>query len=243
MKSSKALALSAGWVVVLACGLPPAGADVFAGILDFQLHAPSPGGGVPIAADSDSTLGWSFTVTSPIEVTSLGFYDSGLDGLSEPHLVGIWDDSEQLLRSSEIAAGDGNPLVGRYRYSAIQPILLTTGHTYVIGATVPLGVFVGVTVELGDPIVPDLYPFHNVEPGSVLTASQIDLGPPSLASWGNAGSPGSMGPGVLDFPDEVVDGGYFFAANFAFTSVPEPCTAAVLCCAVFALLRRRRSRA
>ncbi|KPK47501.1 MAG: hypothetical protein AMK72_08370 [Planctomycetes bacterium SM23_25] len=229
--------------LVLCFGGPKAFADPLPAVISFELAPPDPQGMVPIAADSGSTVGWSFTVETAIEVSSLGLYDSGLDGLSQPHLVGIWDEGEQLLTSSEIPAGDGNPLVGGYRYSPIQPILLTTGHTYVIGATVPLGVPSTVTVELGDPIVPDLYPFHNVEPGSVLTASQIKLARASLASWGDAGPLGSMGPGVLNFPDEVVDGGYFFAPNFRFTPIPEPGSLVILAVGWVAALSRRHKGA
>ncbi len=165
-------------VTVLLCGLLTSdlGAEIIPGslpaIVDFQLEEPRPDGSVPLplAADSDSTLGWSFTVNSPIEVTALGFFDSGLDGLSEPHRVGIWNAIEQLLGWAQIDASDGNALVGSYRYATVEPLTLDAGQTYVIGATVPLGS----PYDLS-PIVVDRYPYFNVVHESILKDSRISL--------------------------------------------------------------------
>lgn len=228
-------------LVVCFCA-PKAVAEPFAAIVDFEMIdlQPTPDNpAVPIAANSDSTLGWSFTVNSPIEVTSLGFFDSGLDGLSEPHLVGIWGANEELLAWAQIDTGEDNPLIGHYRYATVEPLTLDVGQTYIIGATVPLGDSNQVIGEPSTGIGIDTYPYFNVVHESIVEDSRISLVCTSRIFHGQAGPNFTPGPGVLNFPDEVVEDGYFFAPNFLF--VPEPSSMALLCGAIFvALLRNRR---
>ncbi|KPK47500.1 MAG: hypothetical protein AMK72_08365 [Planctomycetes bacterium SM23_25] len=219
--------------VITAMGVSPGLAAPSPAIVDFDLLDPV------VLATSDATVGWSFSVNSVVEVSSLGFFDSGLDGLREPHLVGIWDENQQLLASAEVRAGEHDPLVGKYRCGLIEPIVLSPGELYVIGATVPLGLFYG----WGEPLEWDAYPLGNIEPDSLSVDSNINLVCTSLRFPGEAGARGTPGPGVLNFPTQVDPYGYFFAANFTFTAVPEPSAAAVVCCAVFVVLRRPRSRA
>jgi len=230
-------------LVALGVGASDVAGDTHAAITALALDEPpppAPGLVTPIAADSGSTLGWSFTVDTPVEVTSLGFFDSGLDGLSQPHLVGIWDESQQLLAWAQIDAGEAATISGFYRYASIEPLVLTSGQTYIIGATVPLG-----TPQAGGPpgtLVADTYPFYNLAAGSLSMDLLINLSSCSLGFWGAAGPGGSAGPGVLAFPDAVVEDGYFFTGNFTFRPVPEPSVAVVLCCGLSYMLRRRRVR-
>ena len=80
------------------------------------------------------TLGYSFTVGNiPVVVTDLGYYDENGDGLQKDHLVGIWDNSGNLLGSTTVLAGNKN-LDGKYRYQSLsKSIILETNTTYVIG--------------------------------------------------------------------------------------------------------------
>ncbi|MDY7010229.1 MAG: DUF4082 domain-containing protein [Planctomycetota bacterium] len=220
--------------------VPQAVAEPLTAIVDFQLEEPIPDGGVPLAADSDSTLGWSFTVNSQIEVTSLGFFDSGLDGLSEPHRVGIWNANEELLAWAQVDAGDDNPLIGHYRYATVEPLTLDAGQTYVIGATVPLGNPLQPAVEPPQPIVIDTYPFFNVVHESILKDSRISLVCTSRIFRGQVGPNFTPGPGLLNFPDEVIEDGYFFAPNFRF--VPEPGTLGLLVFGGLGILRSSRRK-
>jgi len=83
----------------------------------------------------NTTRGWRFTVNEEIQVEELGFWDSGLDGLSQPHPVGIWRDADQaLLTAATVPDGTAAPLEGTFRWVATQPVTLTPGNNYVIGA-------------------------------------------------------------------------------------------------------------
>jgi hypothetical protein len=226
MRPSKTAAGTRGWVLVAACAALAITAGTARGaptpaVLDFELGdtRPIPGIGEPVFADSGSTLGWSFVPTAPIEIASLGFYDSGHDGFEEPHLVGVWDAQGTLLASGLLGRGDQDPRIGDYRYAAIEPLRLETGDTYVIGATVPLGLFLTPT-----PLQFDTYPYHNLEVATLATRPEVTIISPSLHFLGSMGPNGSSGPGTLNFPDQIREDGYFLAPNFAFTVVPEPGT-------------------
>src|SRR5262249_34980977 len=52
------------------------------------------------------TLGWSFTTNNRIVVDRLGVYDDNGDGLSESHLVGIWDSARNLLVQATVGSGN-----------------------------------------------------------------------------------------------------------------------------------------
>jgi hypothetical protein len=79
------------------------------------------------------TFGWQFSLSKPVQVTSLGVYDlfAG-DGLAASHSIGLWTDTGTLLTSATVAPSD--PVEPDFfRYTAIPPLTLTPG-TYVIGA-------------------------------------------------------------------------------------------------------------
>ena len=229
-------------VAGIALGLPacPADAGPVPALLGFELGdtRPIPGIGEPVFADSGSTLGWSFVPTALIEITSLGFYDSGHDGFEEPHLVGVWDAQGALLASGMLARGDQDPRIGDYRYAAIEPLPLEADNTYVIGATVPLGLFLTPT-----PLQFDTYPYHNLEVATLATSSEVTIISPSLWFPGSVGPDGSAGPGTLHFPDQVREDGYYFAPNFTFTVVPEPATLAMVCAGASLMRLRKRLNA
>lgn len=92
--------------------------------------------------NQSQTSGWAFTVGAPIKVTALGFFDSGLDGLADPHTVGLWSsatgsNSGTLLATTVIPEGAGAPMINKFRYIGIAPITLQVGTLYVIGAHYP----------------------------------------------------------------------------------------------------------
>lgn len=80
-------------------------------------------------------LGWSFTPTTNITVTGLGWWDHNQDGLLVSHDIGIWTDGTMLLQGSDtVASAMAGTLVGEFRYKTLGiPINLTAGTTYVIG--------------------------------------------------------------------------------------------------------------
>jgi hypothetical protein len=79
------------------------------------------------------SLGWHFTAKREVKVTELGFYDDNMDGLTESHLVGIYDlATKQLLVSTTVSPGD--PLTGFFRYHAITATTLPGGRDYFVVA-------------------------------------------------------------------------------------------------------------
>jgi hypothetical protein len=75
-------------------------------------------------------VGWEFNVLNTIDVTGLGWYDEGLDGLFLAHTVGIYNSSGNLLASAPVLAGKLDPLVGLFRTAGIS-LTLSPG-TYIV---------------------------------------------------------------------------------------------------------------
>ena len=87
-----------------------------------------------IGANQSASVGWSFSVGAQDQVVdALGIYDAGLDGLADAHAVGLWTSSGVLLAQATVPSGTAGTLVGSYRYTAIAPLTLTAGQTYVVG--------------------------------------------------------------------------------------------------------------
>jgi len=151
-------------------------------------------------AAGDSTFGWEFTVSNPVTVSSLGFFDAEEPGLIEPHAVGIWDLSSSLLASTMVG-NDGQPYPatggeGQWIFQSVSPVQLGAG-TYVIGAHYP--------TPRGDMITTDIF------------RGALDPIPPPSISWNNQRGGGS---GFV-FPSNVavnIVGGF----GPSFLLVPEP---------------------
>jgi hypothetical protein len=92
------------------------------------------------AFTADLTLGWSFTVNQPIDVTGLGFFDDFsrfAPGLRQDHLVSLWTDGGSLLAQTTITNASthiaSTAAAGVWFFNAISPVFLLPGN-YVIGA-------------------------------------------------------------------------------------------------------------
>lgn len=82
-----------------------------------------------------TTLGYAFTVRSPIRVTDLGLYDHySVDGFNDQHAVAIWTSTGTQLVQTTIPAGTSAKLIDNFRYVPIAPFILAPG-TYTIGAS------------------------------------------------------------------------------------------------------------
>lgn len=90
-------------------------------------------GGSTFSVDQDATLGYAFTVGSPISVTRLGLFDEGSDGLNGVYHVDIMTSDGQPKAQAVIPAGTGATLINGFRYVSITPVLLYPG-TYKISA-------------------------------------------------------------------------------------------------------------
>lgn len=101
---------------------------VAASIPAVSFTSPGVDAETPLAA----TDGWVFLTDRTIQVTDLGVYDRGGDGLAARHPVAIWTSTGTLLTSTIVSPSD--PLdPDWFRYAPISPIVLAPGK-YVIGS-------------------------------------------------------------------------------------------------------------
>ncbi len=93
--------------------------------------------------ESVGTIGGYFRVRADedVEVTHLGFFDSGEDGLQLSHRVGVFearrDDPTDctLVAEAQVPYGKGSYLEGGYRWVRLdKPVILKAGRLYVLGA-------------------------------------------------------------------------------------------------------------
>ena len=89
----------------------------FVAAMQPAVHAQTPalsvsGGG--FFGATTGTYGWSFTLSSTITVTDLGYFDFGGNGLNDAHDVGIWTSTGTLMVSATVPAGTAGTLVGRF---------------------------------------------------------------------------------------------------------------------------------
>ncbi|HEY4281727.1 MAG TPA: hypothetical protein VGM62_01600 [Chthoniobacterales bacterium] len=154
------------------------------------------------------TVGYDFAVgASPLEITALGLWDNNLNGFSDAHFIGLWDNSGTLLAKATVLPGTVNPLVGEFRYATVIPIglgpvILSAGTTYVIGAQFienDADFFKGndsLNQAASDPAIT----LGNLRSGIGFTFPNQSFGPGSLvgpnAQFNGAGVPES-GPGLL----------------------------------------------
>jgi hypothetical protein len=203
-KRLAALALAA------ACGMGSASASTIA----LQWSGSGSVGG------SEQTRGWAFSTDRAIEVTTLGWFDFGDDGLVDAHEVGIWDADGRLLLSGVVGAGADDPLLAGFRYSAA----LTGGSVLAAGSYVVAGLS-----------------SYNDETWRSVDPADVTMG----AAIGYLGDRTSE-TAAFEFAgiSQGLDVGYF-GANFQYeiAEVPEPATVSL---SLFGLgmmgmaLRRRR---
>ncbi len=96
--------------------------------------------------NTNEIVGSRFVAASTMEVTHLGFYDEGADGLSEPHRVAIFEGSSgAVIAEATIPAGNATRLEYNCRWVELDTaVSLVANETYVIAAEVFSG---------GDPFI------------------------------------------------------------------------------------------
>lgn len=85
-----------------------------------------------------ATVAFKFVVNEAMEVTALGIVDSGPPGLLGAHDVGLWNESGVLLASTTVPGGETAELSNGFRFAAIDPLQLTVGRVYFVGAVFDL---------------------------------------------------------------------------------------------------------
>jgi hypothetical protein len=154
------------------------------------------------ASSTDRMLGWIFTANQSIDVTKLGVWDAGADGLLASHTVGIWNSSGGLLGSTTVLSGVASPSAGAtiqggiFRYQPVTAIHLNAGSQYVVA-----GLF-----NDNDEFI--------FEATSVTAVPQITY----ITERFSANSSGFV------FPTDTGGRPGLFGTNFAFGAVPEPAT-------------------
>jgi hypothetical protein len=80
------------------------------------------------------TDGWEFRPYVDIEVTALGYFDGGANGLVHDHKVGIFDaDSHRSIVTAQVHPDSA--LQGAFRWESISPAVLHAGKSYVLAGT------------------------------------------------------------------------------------------------------------
>ena len=172
-------------------------------------------GNYSLRIDQQTTFGWAFTISSPIYVTALGYFDFGNDGLTDSHQVAIWNSTGgSPLLMATVPAGTTGSLVDGSRYIAVTPILLPAG-SYTIG---------GFSLNFTDSVA--------IECAIITPAPGITYD----------GARSAQGPSLM-FPAGNTQGyqNGDFGPNFQF-AVPEPSAYALLAAASVALAGRRAWR-
>lgn len=90
-------------------------------------------GGGTLTQLQASAMGWEFSVTDFVTISSLGIWDSGSDGLSKVHQVGIFrSDTFSLVVGASIIDGTAAPLIDGSRFVPVAPVTLSPGVLYYI---------------------------------------------------------------------------------------------------------------
>ena len=183
-------------------------ATVVAAIL-FLAHLPTAAADTPaltvsgpdsFSSSSSTTFGWSFTLTgTSTEVTQLGFFDYGDDGLANAIPVAIWTSAGTQVASATVPAGTAGTLVSGFRYVTLTtPVYLSAG-SYTIG-----GLYTGSSSD-----------YFLASVTTLNAASGVTYGAPRAATGNSLAFPSS----------DIYSGSYFngyFGPNFEIGTAPEP---------------------
>jgi hypothetical protein len=181
-------------------------------------------GGTLATSGSDQLYGWQFSLSSSVDVTALGVFDSGSDGLSISHDVGIFRLSDQaLLTSATVPAGTSGFLDSGFRFVSLGSDVSLAAGDYVIAMTMPV---------------------QNADTQAIQVSSLTTTSPVTYVD--------SRFDGGLTLAFPTIKGAFapgMFGPNFEFTgaAVPEPSTLvmalAPIATALGLMLRRRFSPA
>lgn len=146
--------------------------------------------------------GFDFKPLKDINVTALGWYDYGADGLFNPHPVGIYLTETQTLVSTPVIVSSASTLdpISNFRFEHVSPFTLVANTTYTL-------------VGYGAGPIWDQYVTNPT--GGVTFSPEI--------SYVRQRSSRATG---LEFPSVAGEAGIlqglYFGPNLMYTAVPEP---------------------
>ena len=181
-------------------------------LLDFT-------GGSANTFGGSTTAGFQFTLATPMQVTGLGFWDEGANGLINNHTVGLWNSSSPSVLLASTVLNNSSTVVsstsaaGDWLFNSIAPLTLPAG-TYVVGAT----------IAATDPDLLRQQTLAATAPG-VTFVQAMDVGSPTL---------------LYPSPAPVFNDG-LFGPNIQISAVPEPATFALFGLSAVVLLMSRSS--
>jgi len=165
---------------------------------------------------SNVLLGWSFSTTTDVYVTGLGYVDLGADGMNSSHEIGIFDvAANSLVTSATLAAGTASTKLGDFRYATADGAKLSAGKRYMIVGTNDSDLWTTdqhSIASFASEIVPDNYSAFN------------------------------YGVNSLQIPTQTYVYKQYFGPSFTYSAqpVPEPASMAALGLGAVALLKRRK---
>lgn len=173
--------------------------------------------GTPLFSTSTFTpasIGYQFTALKDIQIVSMGIFDLGGDGLTNPADVGIFSQTGELLR--RVVIPPDSPLRGDFRYSALDS---------------PLSVSTGTSLRVAHFVSTDDWVFR---------ADVTDFN--SLIRYDGSVSATASNPTELTFPDSTFSSRReYLGTDFEFIVVPEPAVPAMISLGACLLWIRRRS--
>jgi len=175
-------------------------------------------------------FGINFSVTAPVTVTGLGYYDDFGNGFLHAHNVALYNAAGTLLTGGIVTSAD--PLIGNFRYLNISGVTLAAGNYQVVGVSYN-----------------DNYTFDYTAP----LGSKLTLGS-SITYLGDSYNPdiglgaAFVGIGTGLYNDDIQGGiadGVFGPDLFLSTAVPEPITLSLFGAGLAGVtaLRRRKKKA
>ena len=135
-------------------------------------------------APGDYTFTWEFTANSPIQVTQLGYYDSGLAGTQSPngfgqHYVSLIDVSTDTPLATADVTTD-SPATGFFNYATITPVRLNTTDTYEVSGSMTNQYYLVGLNQAATPTAPQIN--YDFTPGNIFgnpapAGTYADFGP------------------------------------------------------------------
>jgi MYXO-CTERM domain-containing protein len=167
------------------------------------------------AETSNVLLGWTFTTTTDIFVTRLGFVDLEADGMVTSHQLGIFEFATgNLITQATLAAGTASTRIGDFLYVNADGAKLTAGVRYIVVGT------------------------DDSDPWTTGPQSNPVFAPEIIP---DGGAYFNYGVNTLQVPTDQFVYSQYFGPTFAYsTAVPGPESVAVFGLGALGALRRRR---